>query len=276
MFSLKYHEMYNALLRALHELGGSAAVSEMEDKVAEILHLTDEEVNEIHKGNRTKFSYRLAWTINYLKRYGLIENSSRGVWALTKRGLEVFEVDEHEVTSYVKNLDHQTHSGEENLDEEGQDLIADWKTLLSEKLLEMEPSAFERLCQRILRESGFVEVEVTGKSGDGGIDGRGIIRLNGIIGFRVVFQCKKYSGTVSPNVIRDFRGATDGRADRGLLITTGNFSREAIKEASREGAFPIDLMDGDMILEKMKELGLGVNFVPKAEITINEKWFEDI
>lgn len=272
----KYYEMYNALLKALHELGGSAAVSEMEDKVAENLQLTEEQINEIHRGNRTKFSYRLAWAINYLKRYGLLENSSRGVWALTKKGLETFEVDEQEVNSYVKNLDRQSSSQTESLNEEEPDMVEDWKTLLSEKLLEMGPNAFERLCQRILRESGFVEVEIIGKSGDGGIDGKGILRLNGLVGFRIVFQCKRYRGTVSSKVIRDFRGATHGRADRGLLITTGKFSRDAIREASREGAFPIDLIDGDMLIEKMKELGLGVNSIPKTEITVNEKWFDKV
>jgi hypothetical protein len=72
--------------------------------------------------------------------------------------------------------------------------------ILTQKLT---PAAFERLVQRLHRESGFTQVEVTGRSGDGGIDGRGIARINGLMSFHVLFQCKKYKGTVSASEIRD-------------------------------------------------------------------------
>ena len=123
----------------------------------------------------------------------------------------------------------------------------------------MEPAAFERLCQLLLRESGFDKVRVTGKSGDGGIDGVGTVRLGGLLGFPVIFQCKRYQGSVSSSTMRDFRGAMVGRADRGLIITTGTFTRDAQAEAVRDGAPPIDLLDADQLLDKLKELGLGVN-----------------
>ena len=114
----------------------------------------------------------------------------------------------------------------------------------------MSPDAFERLVQRILRESGFSQVEVTGKTGDGGIDGKGIFKIADLISFNVLFQCKKWQGSVSASHIRDFRGALQGRADKGLFVTTGNFTRDAIKEASRDGATPLDLLDGEALAIK--------------------------
>src|SRR3990167_61569 len=98
----KFDEMYDALLKALHELGGSASIDEQEEKVAEILKLSDEEINEIHRGHRTKLNYRLAWTRNYLKRFGLLENSAREVWSLTKRGTTVNHVDKDKVYHFLK------------------------------------------------------------------------------------------------------------------------------------------------------------------------------
>ena len=140
----------------------------------------------------------------------------------------------------------------------------------------LSPDAFERLVKRMLRESGFVQVEVTGRSGDGGIDGRGIVKIGGILSFHVYFQCKRYRGTVSATEIRDFRGALVGRADRGLFVTTGTFTRDAIREATRDGATPIDLMNGDQLADKLKELGLGVTIEMVEQVEINEKWFENV
>lgn len=139
----------------------------------------------------------------------------------------------------------------------------------------MDPYAFERLVQRFLRESGFIQVQVTGQTGDGGIDGIGIMRLGGLLSFHVIFQCKRYKGSVSASQVRDFRGAMVGRADKGLLITTGNFTKDAIREATRDGAPAIDLIDGDLLINKLKELGLGVNIeiVEVEDISIDKDWF---
>ena len=148
--------------------------------------------------------------------------------------------------------------------------------MLLNTLFMITPSAFERLAQRLLRESGFIQVEVTGKTGDGGIDGKGIVRVSGLLSFHVIFQCKRYKGTIAPSQIRDFRGAMQGRADKGLFITTGSFTREAIKEASRDGAPPIDLVDGDQLADKLKEFRLGVATEFVEKVTVNEPWFESI
>jgi restriction system protein len=153
-----------------------------------------------------------------------------------------------------------------------------WRDEILDALLEMEPSAFERLVQRLLRESGFIQVEVTGRSGDGGIDGKGIMRLGGLLSFHVIFQCKRYRGSVAVSQVRDFRGAMVGRADKGLLITTGNFTKEAAKEATRDGAPAKDLIDGDQLIDKLKELGLGVKTkrIEVEKITVDRDWILSI
>ncbi|NCA72673.1 MAG: restriction endonuclease, partial [Sphingobacteriia bacterium] len=76
--------------------------------------------------------------------------------------------------------------------------------------------------------------------------------------------------------IRDFRGALVGRADRGLFVTTGTFTSEATKEATRDGAPPIDLMDGEQLIDKLKELGLGIKTEMVERVDIDEDWFKNI
>ncbi len=269
-----YDDLFNPVLKALHDLGGSGSNSEIDEKVAEILKLTEEEINEIHRGNRTVLSYRLAWSRNYLKRYGLLENSSRGVWALTAKGKETSKVDKKEVNKIVKSLDR-ADSIESEVEEgvEPDNASKLWQEELLENIMQLSPEAFERLCQRILRESGFVQVEVTGRSGDGGIDGKGIFKMGGLMSFHIIFQCKRYAGSVPSKQIRDFRGAMVGRADKGLFITTSTYTRDARQEAIRDGAPPIDLIDGEELVEKMKELGLGTKVKTQEIVEIDKEWF---
>jgi restriction system protein len=272
----KYDGLFNALLKAMHQLGGSASITEQEDAVASILKLSDKEIAEIHRGNRTKLSYRLAWARNYLKRFGLLENSNRGVWSLTPTGNKSHTVDKEEVKRVVKAL--RKAQGEEPEAIEPEESAPSWEEKLLEIVRTIPPSAFERLCQRLLRESGFVHVEVSGRTGDGGIDGKGVVRIGGLLSFHVKFQSKRYKGSVGASVVRDFRGAMDGRADKGLLITTGTFTREARAEAQRDGARPIDLVDGEELVEKLKQLRIGVEIRQKVveEVIIQEDYFQTI
>jgi restriction system protein len=277
-FTYKYDDLFNPTLHALRKLGGSGSVQEMEEQIAKDLKLTDKQVNEIHRENRTKFSYRLAWARNYLKRYGLLENSSHGVWALTESGLQVKSVNQETVkrTVVLKDRKERLIKGaavQKPTEENENELDYTWQEEIIEVILKIKPSAFERLCQRILRELGFQNVEVTGSSNDGGIDGIGRLRLGGVLSFHVIFQAKRYKGAVSASIVRDFRGAMVGRADKGLIMTTGTFTREARKEASRDGAPPIDLMDGTDLAEKLKELKLGVEIELVEKVTIKEEWF---
>lgn len=270
-----YDKLFNPLLAAIRTLGGSASVREQERVVADMLKLNEREISEIHRGNRTKLSYRLAWARNYLKRYGLLDNSKRGVWSLTPSGIKTERVDENEVKRHVVALDH-VASGDDVIEELEKE--ESWEDDLLNVVKGITPAAFERLCQRVLRESGFIQVEVTGRSGDGGIDGKGVVRIGGLLSFHVLFQAKRYKGSVSPTIVRDFRGALVGRADKGLIITTGTFTRDARIEAQRDDATPIDLIDGEDLAQKLKELAIGVEVKEKIveEVVIDKKFFEQL
>lgn len=280
-----YNDMMCELFQAMKELGGFGTIREIDDKTIEILKLPTE-VQEIMHGNssKTEVEYRLAWTRTYMKKVGILENSSRGVWSLTTMGRELEKINPEEVVQKVREMTflktnnaHNINIEDENLGNDGVDTpdeIQSWREILKNILLNLKPDAFERLTQRLLRESGFTQVKVTGKTGDGGIDGTGIVKLNGIISFHMLFQCKRYTGTVSAGEIRDFRGAMQGRADKGLFITTGKFSTPAIEEANRPGTTPIDLVDGDELVDKLRELQLGV--IPVNDYTIDEAWFLSI
>ncbi|MEW6504723.1 MAG: restriction endonuclease [Chloroflexota bacterium] len=274
-----YDAMMNPLLRAMKELGGSGTVEEINSKVAELLGLQDEQLDILHdtkRGGQTEFEYRLAWTRSYFKRFGILENSSRGIWALTPEGRNLTEVNEKEVVRVVREQLRAERLETTEVDEESK--VLTWQEELLETLMKMEPAAFERLIQRFLRESGFIQVEVTGRSGDGGIDGRGIMRLGGLLSFHVIFQCKRWQGAVGAGQVRDFRGAMVGRADKGLLVTTGTFTKDAVREATRDGAPAIDLIDGDQLVEKLRELALGVKTekIQIEKVSIDKNWFASL
>jgi restriction system protein len=276
-----FDAMMNPVIQALKALGGSGTIEELNAKAIEIARLSDAQLDLLHnpeKGGQTEVEYRLAWTRTYLKKYGVLENSSRGVWALTPKGRQLERVTPRAVRRFVQQQDRQARTVTEVGEEEEAAAAATWRDHLMDALLEMEPSAFERLAQRLLREAGFIQVEVTGRSGDGGIDGKGIMRLAGMLGFHVIFQCKRYRGAVTASQVRDFRGAMVGRADKGLLITTGNFTKDAVREATRDGAPAIDLIDGDQLLDKLKELGLGVQTqtIQVEQVTVDREWFANV
>ena len=283
-----FDELIIPTVKALIELGGSGTIEEINTKVYEIAELTDEVLQIPHgeEGNINEIDYRLAWSKTYLKKFGLVENSSRGVWALLKSDIKISELDYIEIVRKVREQNKPTNTKPkvtktetEQIDDEITEEVSEteeWKDKLLNVLYNITPAAFERLTQRILRESGFSQVEVTGKVGDGGIDGKGIVRVSGLLSFHVIFQCKRYKGSVSPSQIRDFRGAMQGRADKGLVITTGSFTREAIKEATRDGAPPIDLIDGELLCEKLKELKLGIETKLIESVEVKKDWFDKL
>jgi len=284
-----FHSLMNPLLEALFQLGGSGSIDEIYEKVIEVQNIDEEVISVPHnpdKSNLTEIGYRMAWARTYLKKYGFLENSTRGVWALTPLAREKRKVNPKEVVKRVREADKKT--SRKKLSNTNRDdaiaLIEDtvvesnsWQEDLYHLLTkEIAADAFERLTQRLLRESGFVQVEVTGRTGDGGIDGKGIARIHGFMSFHVIFQCKKYQGSVSAGDIRDFRGAMVGRADKGLFITTGTFTPAAIKEATRDGAPPIDLVDGSQLAEKLKEFGLGIKTEMIEKVTLDKHWFASL
>jgi len=274
-----YDDLLEPLFTAMHELGGSASIEEQEEKVAVLMNLSEEDLSEIHRDNKTKFSYRLAWARTYLKKFGVLNNSSRGVWVLTPEGQKREKVSKTEVKNFVQALDKKEKPKKNNDNKEPIELEEmKWQEQALNVIKFISPDSFEKLCQRILRESGFTHVEITGKSGDGGIDGKGVVRIGGLLSFHVIFQSKRYQGSISPSIVRDFRGAMVGRADKGLLLTTGTFTREAKKEAQRDGAPPIDLIDGDDLVAKLKELGMGIEIKKKVveEIYVDEDYFKNL
>ena len=282
-----FDSLMNPLITALRQLGGSGSIDEIYKKVVELEEIPEDILAKMHdpeKSNQTEVGYRLAWARTYLKKLGILENSSRGVWALTTKAREIDVVDPSEVVRAVRTIDKERAPSKrvrrKPSDSDVDDEIPEedeWKVKLHHILTcEMDADTFERLTQRLLRESGFVSVEVTGRTGDGGIDGKGIARIHGLMSFHVIFQCKKYQGSVSAGAIRDFRGAMVGRADKGLFITTGTFTPAAVKEATRDGAPPIDLVDGDELADKLKELALGVNREMVEKVTVDGAWFKNL
>lgn len=265
-------ELVEPVFAVLVELGGSATIDEIRDKVIENLHLSDDVVDEPHKGNssqQTELEYQLAWARTRLKNYGAIINSKRGVWMITPEFADKKAISREDVSENIKQtrMKGKTKAEVDKILEDGDpsndgiDTIEDtepWKAELAETLHNMDPYAFERLSMLLLRECGFTQVTVTKKSGDGGIDGTGKLRINGIFSFNVAFQCKRFKGSVSAGDIRDFRGSLTTDIEKGVLITTGSFTKAAREEASNAGKQQIDLMDGEEFISKLIEYRLGV------------------
>ncbi|MDO8953534.1 MAG: restriction endonuclease [Gammaproteobacteria bacterium] len=264
-------------LQAVKMLGGSGSIEEIFDKVVEIQQYPESIQNiPAASGNNTQLEYRAGWARSYLKKAGALENSSRGVWAITKFGETIQESDVKGLNkkvrdSYPENKEVVFSKPNQISEQE----VISWKDELLSELQQIEPSDFEKLCQRLLRESGFIKVEVTGKSHDGGIDGVGVLRVN-LLSFQVIFQCKRYKGSVGSSAVRDFRGAMVGRSDKGLIITTGSFTSEARKEATRDGAPTIDLIDGSELCEFMKNLKMGVEVNTIEVVKVDKNWFEKL
>ncbi len=269
------------VVAALKARGGSATIEELEEDVAHLMKLTDEQRAVEHgSGNRSYFEYRLAWARSYLKKAEAIDNSERGVWQLTPRGTSMSDSELRGVVSKVRSENRRTRGKQEADDED--DAVGDvtdvgisWKEQLLDCLGSMQSAAFERLCQRLLREAGFLKVEVTGRSGDGGIDGIGVLRVQ-LVSFHVLFQSKRWKGSVGASVVRDFRGAMVGRADKGLIISTGTFTADARREATRDGAPAIDLVDGETLADLLKQFGLGITVKMIEQVEIRPEFFQSV
>lgn len=271
-------DYYVAAIGALKAHGGSLTIDEMEEDVADRLRLSDEARAIPHgDGRRTQFQYDLAWARTYLKWAGAVENSERGVWSLTPRGREM---PEDELRGLWKKIVAEQRArrkarpspephAQSTADDHGEPPELSWKERLLGELLKLDAASFERLCQRLLRESGFTKVEVTGKSGDGGIDGVGVLRIN-LLSFQVLFQCKRFKGSVGAPIVRDFRGAMVGRADKGLILTTGTFTADARREATRDGAPAIDLVDGDTFCDLLRAARIGVVITLTERVEVDD------
>lgn len=278
-------QLINPTLAALHDLGGSANSDEISDKVVADLGLSSDAATRTYKDSARPIVQRhLASARTILKSNGLIDNSERGVWALTGLGFKTKSVDASQARANYRKwrkeraANTEYDDGAEDEEDFEPDHAGSWRDSLLDHLRNMPPERFEILCQRLLRESGFIDVDVTGRPGDGGIDGNGIIRLGNLISFPVSFQCKRYSGNVPARDVRDFRGAMQGRAEKGLFITTGGFTTAAKEEATRDGAPPIDLIDGESLVDLLKELKLGVKVTQRTveDVEVDAEFFDPV
>jgi restriction system protein len=268
------------ILHALREMGGSATAAEVTDAVIESEDLPEELLEQTNKNGQSKVRNQIAWARMYLVHSGHIDSSFRGVWRLTEKGQHE-DLKSLDVASLFKGV-QSTFKGSQD---EGTSPKSTASVEATEIRLEAEETAllpvikalsaegFERLCQRLLREQGFQNVKVTGRSGDGGIDGEGILEINPLLSFKVLFQCKRYHGSVGASMIRDFRGALIGKADKGILLTTGSFTMDAKREAIRDGANPIELVDGEKLVRMFEKLELGVK--PKVVYEVDIDFFND-
>jgi restriction system protein len=270
----QFVKYFGPLLDALRGLGGSARADEAVDRVASDLKIPDELLNETLSSGGSRFRNQVAWARFYLVKEGLIGSSKHGVWSLTEKGLTTFltQPQARELfLRWVKNFQDQRKQKkpealEETVAEGTGSTSKNYRDIVLETLLALHPAGFERLSQRLLREAGFSQVVVTGQSSDGGIDGYGTLQVNPLVSFKVLFQCKRYAKSVVPSHVRDFRGAMSGRADKGIIITTGTFTAEARREASRDGAPPIELIDGEKLVDMLERYELGLRAVTTFEL----------
>jgi restriction system protein len=284
----KYTDYINPLLDILKRLGGSARPSEVCPAIAKDLSLPDSILEERLTNGVSRFENQVHWARFYLVKAGYIDSSRRGVWSLTEKGRTAARLSEADIREMVRHVQEATARpgtgvspvgpavGAKGVEIEELTLPglpdATYREQLLATLKSLSPGGFERLCQRLLRESGFEEVIVTGRSGDGGIDGHGVLEINPFVSFRVYFQCKRYDKSVGPGAVRDFRGAMMGRADKGLILTTGTFSSDAREEAARDGVPPIELVDGERLLEMFEKLELGLK--PRTTYDVDLDFFK--
>lgn len=288
----RYTQLIVPTFEALKTLGGSGNNDEILNQIIIDLKIPDEVADIQHKGrtNKSELSYQADWARTYLRIYGVIENSARSVWSIKPDYVSVTNLDAKKIVDTVtlESKKKRANKNGESLNSEDKpedddptndyaeypDELKPWREQLGDILQNMDPYGFERLAQRVLRECGFTQVEVTKKSGDGGIDGTGKLKINGIFSFNVAFQCKRYSGLVGAPAIRDFRGSLTTNIEKGVLITTGTFSKAAREEAASPGKQQIDLVDGEDFINMIAEYGIGVKEVKTYEI--DESFFQKI
>ena len=277
----QFTRFFKPIIEVLKESGGSGTIAEIIDHAIEKMDISENEQAVTLKNGQSRVRNQVQWARLYLVRSGYLDSSKRGIWSLTEKGMntdtKTFDVlgtfrVVQKLFQEGKKIQSKTEPFIDEIDEDEIEPL-DHKAKLLNLIKSLPPDGFERLSQRLLRESGFQQVLVTGKSGDGGIDGVGILQVNPFVSFNVLFQCKRYQGAVTPSQIRDFRGAMMGRADKGIIITTGTFTLEAKKEARRDGVPPIELVDGEALLQMFERLELGL--IPRTTYDVDDKFFED-
>lgn len=272
-----YGEFIWPAVTAFRQLGGSADKQQLLEKIADVMGLSDEVMQERHgNGPGSKVGYRVAWVQTWLKHAGMLENPRRGVWVLTPLGRAATQEEAESVAPNKKRVTKEATAPDVPPDVDTPEELSEWQADVLDTIKNMHPSAFERLAKRLLLELGFSKVTVTGGSGDGGIDAVGTVTVNSVLTFKVVVQCKRYRNSVGANDLRNFRGAMQGRTDKALFITTGSFTKGALDEATRDGVPEIDLISGEDLATILKELKLGVETKMVEKVSVLKEFFADI
>lgn len=280
----EFVKWFGPLLDALRDLGDSGRPREVSSRIARNLNLPDEVLDETLKSGGGKFHNQVAWARQYLVWEGFLDSSRYGTWTLTEKGrnthlseVEAREIFKKWVAIHAEKRKQKAVEEQSVLDEETSapdTPSADEKLNLIGVLRSLSPIGFEKVCRELLRESGFENVEITGGSADGGIDGFGTLEINPFVSFKVLFQCKRYAegNLVGRSQVGDFRNAMIGRAEKGIIITTSAFTNAAVLEANREGAPQVELVDGVKLVEMFQRVELGLK--KRAVYDVDPSYFE--
>jgi restriction system protein len=273
------------VVETLKEMGNSGNADEVIDRVIERMKIPEAEQAQTTTNGQSRVRNQIGWARFYLAKAGLVDAPRRGVWSLTETGRST-KLDAETIHSLFKKVQARFSRNPEHTEPTAAREVGDdtdpsgaeddsYEAELLGILRSLPAAGFERVCQRLLRESGFEKVEVTGQSGDGGIDGHGVLAVNPLVTFKVLFQCKRYKDgrQVTVSQLRDFRGAMAGRADKGIIITTGTFTTDAKKEATRDGVPPIELVDQDKLVTMFELAGIGLR--PKKTFEVDAAFFEE-
>lgn len=274
----EFVKWFGPLLDALRDLGYSGKPKEVTNRIAENEKLDDKTLESTLKSGINRFENQVAWARQYLTWEGLLDSTTRGTWTLTEKGKSTYLNYDQAHALFLKWVEIHQKARKNKIkvadlpEEEQEEVDMNAETNLLDVLQSLSPSGFENVCKELLREHGFENVIVTGRSHDGGIDGYGILEINPFVSFKVLFQCKRYKGTVSRAQIGDFRNAVMGRGDKGIMLTTGTFSKDAEREASRDGVLAIELIDGEKLVKMFEKVELGVK--PKIVYEVIPQYFE--
>ena len=272
------------MLEALAALGGSGRPDEVRSAIAKAMNISEEEqAQPLPSSVQSRFENQVHWARFYLAKGGYIDASKHGVWTLTEKARALGKISPAQAREIYRAVATEFRKSQATEDVSGADEqvapttdvdhpFVNYRQAVGARLQALPAAGFERFCQRLLRESGFEEVSITGRSGDGGIDGIGLLQVNPLVSFKVLFQCKRYTGSVTPSQVRDFRGAMMGRADKGIIITTGSFTSDARKEAVRDGVPPIELVDGEKLVSMLEQLELGLK--PQRTFELDASFFD--
>ena len=269
-------------LGASKNLGGSGGPSEVIPLVAKLKNVPESEQQEVLKSGGTRFDRFVQWgqTIlglgradRWLRQRRLVPHRyGRRVGSIShKDALDIFASGNMRLTkgkrlsklrvgsSVAVRDDVEDQEEEENPGCRRKRTHSHYEKVL-DLLRKMTPTGFEHFCVRLLREHGFEGLAHQGGPGDKGIDGQGTLRINPFVSISVVFQCKRYQAksTVRASEISEFRGSIPNSVDKGIFITSSDFTAQARSTARASDKKPIELISGRDIVRLMEERDLGL------------------